>query len=66
MSLIKRNDTVHYASKQEPYRIFKGRVHVVYGDRAVVRHKSEPHVTTIACDRLVVVKAASTRFAGAS
>lgn len=63
---IKPNQTVKYASLNHPLRVFTGRVRAVHDDRAVVRHDGEPYLVTVPCHRLVIVRSASTRFAGHS
>lgn len=55
MTLIARNNTVAYNSTCTKIRVFTGIVRAVYGDQAVVQHKSEPHFVRVPCSRLRVV-----------
>lgn len=64
MSLIKINQTVQYASFQSRGRTFTGRVHCVHGDRAVIRHDSDPRYVTVDVARLTVLDTSHARFAG--
>lgn len=66
MSLIKLNQTVQYASLNNPMRAFTGKVRDVHGGRAVLMHDTEPRLVTVKCDRLVIVPPGRSRFAGAS
>lgn len=52
--LIARNHTVEYNSTCMKIRVFKGIVRAVYGDQAVVEHKTEPRTVMIPCSRLRV------------
>jgi hypothetical protein len=66
MALIKMNQTVKYESTHTRDRVFTGKVHAVYGDRAVVYHDNEPHYVTVPCTRLTIVNLSPLRFAGRS
>lgn len=66
MSLIKINQTVKYESTKTAGRWFTGRVHLVEGDRAVIKHDTEPFYVTQPCSRLTIVEPTRRhRFAGA-
>jgi hypothetical protein len=54
--LVAANQTVMYNSTCTRLRVFTGVVRAVYGDRAVVYHKTEPHLVTVPCERLLIVK----------
>lgn len=55
VTLIKINQTVKYESTRTAGRWFKGQVHLVDGDRAVIKHDTEPHYVTVVTQRLTVV-----------
>lgn len=63
---VRMNQTVTYLSLGPNARTFTGRVHSVHEDRAVVKHETAPHYTTVAVNRLEVVAPARHRFAGAN
>jgi hypothetical protein len=58
------NREVRYQSTRTHGRYFKGRVVCVFDDCCVVRHKTEPLLSTVSKDRLEVIDNTRQRFAG--
>lgn len=51
--LFKRLDGVRYLSTKTSVRMFTGVVEAIYGDRAIVKHESEPRYVAVPIDRLI-------------
>lgn len=65
VALITMNQTVKYESTRTAGRWFTGRVHLVDGVHAVIKHDTEPYYVTVACPRLTIVPPATrARFTG--
>lgn len=52
MSFYKRNDKVEYESTRTAGRMFSGVVQSVNGNKALVKHETEPKFVTVTVQRL--------------